>query len=462
MKIERLSIERINPAPYNPRVDLHPGDAEYEKLQRSLEQFGCVEPLVWNRRTGHLVGGHQRFKILLAQGHREVEVSVVDLSLEQEQALNIALNKIQGDWDLPKLAALLDGLAKVPDFDVALTGFDQAEIGQLLDRLSVDEPAGEDGFDLAEALEAAATQPPVTRPGELVELGPHRLLCGDSAKREHLDLLLGNAQADLLFTDPPYNVNYYGGQRPTPHQTRPKPARQWDRIYMDDLSQEDYEAWLRSVLNHTWPALSPGAPFYIWNGHRQFAPMYAILTSAGGHVSCVLTWAKENFAIGYGDYNQQTEFCLYGWKADGGAHRWHGPTNESTLWQVHRDRTRDYRHPTQKPIALAERAIRNSSRRGEIVLDLFLGSGSTLIGAQRLGRRCFGLEIDPRYCDAIVRRYLALVGPEAAQAELLARYGPLDLPTANGEWPQENGEARDGGKVTVLAEAATLPSGDAP
>lgn len=426
MLIQRIPIDRINPAPYNPRVDLQPGDAEYDKLQRSIEQFGCVEPLVWNRRTGNLVGGHQRFKVLVAQGQREIEVSVVDLSPEQEQALNVALNKIQGDWDLPKLAALLDGLAKVPDFDVSLTGFDQAEIGQLLDRLSVNEPAGEDGFDLAEALDATAGQPPITQPGELVELGAHRLLCGDSAKREHLDLLLDNTQADLLFTDPPYNVNYYGGQRPTPHKTRPKPARQWDRIYMDDLSQEDYEAWLRAVLNNAWPALSPGAPFYIWNGHRQFAPMYAILTAAGAHVSCVITWAKENFAIGYGDYNQQTEFCLYGWNAVGGAHRWHGPTNESTLWQIHRDRTCDYRHPTQKPIALAERAIRNSSRRGEVVLDPFCGSGSTLIAADRLGRRCFGLEIDPRYCDAIVRRYLAFVGPEAAPPELINRYGLKD------------------------------------
>jgi DNA modification methylase len=459
MKIERISIDRINPAPYNPRVDLQPGDAEYEKLQRSIEQFGCVEPLVWNSRTGHLVGGHQRFKILLAQGHREVEVSVVDLALDQEQALNIALNKIQGDWDLPKLAALLDDLAKVPDFDVSLTGFDEAEIGQLLDRLSADEPTGEDGFDLAEALDAAAAQPPITRPGEIIELGTHRLLCGDSSKREHLDLLLGSAQADLLFTDPPYNVDYYGGKRPTPRKARPKPTRQWDRIYMDDLSQDDYEAWLRTVFSNTWPALSPGAPFYIWNGHRQFAPMYDILTSAGAHVSCVLTWAKENFAIGYGDYNQQTEFCLYGWKADGGAHRWHGPTNESTLWQIHRDRTRDYRHPTQKPIALAERAIRNSSRRGEIVLDLFMGSGSTLIAAERLGRRCFGLEIDPRYCDAIVRRYLTFVGPETAPAELLARYGPLHPAAVNEGWPQQKGESHDDGSMPALADAATVSGG---
>jgi DNA modification methylase len=162
--------------------------------------------------------------------------------------------------------------------------------------------------------------------------------------------------------------------------------------------------------------------------------MHALLTAAGAHVSCVIVWAKESFAIGYGDYNQQSEFCLYGWRShlkSAGrhtAHRWYGPTNESTLWQVHRDRTRDYRHPTQKPLALAERALRNSSRRGECVLDLFLGSGSTLVAAERLERRCLGLEIDPRYCDAIVRRYLAFVGGDSAPDHLIERYG---IPTTN-------------------------------
>lgn len=232
-----------------------------------------------------------------------------------------------------------------------------------------------------------------------------------------------------MFTDPPYNVNYYGGNRPTPRKARPKKCRSWDRIYMDDLSQDKYEEWLGRVLRNMLAALAPSAAFYVWNGHRQFGPMYTLLTAAGAHVSCVITWAKENFAIGFGDYCQQTEFCLYGWRSHrksagrNSAHRWYGPANESTLWQIHRDRTRDYRHPTQKPLALAERALRNSSRRGECVLDPFLGSGTALIAAKRLERRCVGLEIDPRYCDAIVRRYLAFVGPERAPGYLVARYG---------------------------------------
>jgi DNA modification methylase len=142
----------------------------------------------------------------------------------------------------------------------------------------------------------------------------------------------------------------------------------------------------------------------------------------GYRVGCVLTWAKESFSIGYGDYNQQTEFCLYAWKQGTGRHRWYGPTNETTLWQVARDHTQHYLHPTQKPVELAERALRNSSKRGDIVMDVFLGSGTTLVAAERLGRRCFGIEIDPKYCDVVIRRYIALVGEGNVPAGLAERY----------------------------------------
>ncbi len=192
---------------------------------------------------------------------------------------------------------------------------------------------------------------------------------------------------------------------------------------MDDLSQDQYESWLGGVVGIMLGAMSGGAPFYVWNGHRQFGPMHDMLSKAGAHLSGVITWAKESFAIGYGDYHQQTEFCLYGWKDGDGPHRWYGPNNESTLWQIPRDCTRDYRHPTQKPLALAQQAIANSSRREDLVLDLFLGSGTTLVAANRLQRCCFGLEIDPRYCDVIVRRYLVVLGSNEAPGELVERYG---------------------------------------
>jgi DNA modification methylase len=428
MEIKKMQISQINKADYNPRVELKPGDPVYEKLRNSIQTFGFCEPLIFNRRTGNLVGGHQRLTVLKDLGYTEAEVVVVDLPLEQEKGFNIALNKVQGDWDERKLALLLDELTNVPEFNVELTGFETEEISELLDRALTESPqAIEENFDVEEALDME--NPAVTQPGELIELGNQRLLCGDSGKLSALRKLVGDNKVHLFWTDPPYNVDYYGGNRPQPDKARPKQSRLWKRIYSDNLNQDEYTKWLGTVLRNASKFLATGAPVYIWNGHRQFGPMHQLLESIGIKVSCVITWAKESFAIGYGDYNQQTEFCLYGWQENNGAHRWYGPTNESTLWQVHRDPTKEYKHPTQKPLELAERAMRNSSRRGQIVLDTFLGSGTTLIAAARLGRKCFGMEIEPKYCDCIVRRYIALAGKRAVSAEITKRYLSEEVPS---------------------------------
>lgn len=415
MNIQKIPVNKINPAAYNPRVDLQPGDPDYEKLKRSIDTFGYVEPLVWNSRTGNLVGGHQRFKILLGQGVKDVDVSVVDLDFEKEKALNIALNKIGGDWDREKLGTLLDELIKMPDFDVTLSGFDIPEINELFDQL---QEAKEDGFE-AQIVE---DEDAITKPGDLIELGPHRLLCGDASKPDDLAKLIGKETVGLIHTDPPYNVNYYGGDKPNAH-SRPVPHKRWARIYSDNMPQEEYEKMLKTVLTNAAKHLAPGAAIYIWNGHKQFGPMYLMLTELGFRVSCVITWAKQSFALGLGDYQQQTEFCLYGWKEKGGGHKWYGSNNESTLWQVKRDNTADYIHPTQKPIALPHKAIRNSSRRGDIVLDMFLGSGTTMMAAEGLKRRCFGTEISRGYCDGIVKRYVEYAGKEKVSQEVLAKYG---------------------------------------
>lgn len=416
MQIKKVKIEEINPAAYNPRVDLKPGDQDYENLKKSIDTFGLVEPLVLNKRSGNLVGGHQRLKILIAAGFKEVEVSVVDLDPTQEKALNLALNKIQGDWDNEKLATLVEELTKIPDFDIGLTGFELPEISEILDRA---EEAREDEFDLEKELNNIGKA--VTQKGDLIVLGRHLLLCGDSSNPEDVKRLIGDEKVNLIFADPPYNVNYYGGNRPVPN-VRPKKSRDWDRIYNDNLSQAEYEEWLKRVLKNVTPSLAPGAPCYLWNGSAQFGPMYHMLTELEFHVSCVITWAKESFSIGYGDYNQQTEFCLYAWKENNGAHHWYGPTNESTLWQIKRDHTASYYHPTQKPVALAYRAIKNSSKRGDVVLDMFLGSGTTLIAAEGLHRACFGIEIDPHYCDVIARRYISYIGKDKAPADLVKKY----------------------------------------
>ena len=415
IKIQKLKLSQIAPAGYNPRADLCPNDAEYQKLEHSMEEFGLVELLVWNKRTGNLVSGHQRLKILIERGVTEVDSSVVDLPLEKEKALNLALNQIRGHWDEEKLSTMLNELSKLPDFDVSLTGFDHAEMSELFDKHR--DTHDDDGYD-AEA-DAESIVEPITKKGDLIEIGGHRILCGDSSNPEDMKRLLSGHTVNLIHTDPPYNVDYYGGNRPHA-DARPKKSKQWERIYGDNKTAEEYDAFLKKVLTNASAYVAPGAACYIWNGHKQFGPMYLILTALGYHIGCVLTWAKESFSISYADYNQQTEFCLYGWK-EGAAHFWAGPTNESTLWQINRERTTDYCHPTQKPLAIPQRAIRNSSKTGGIVLDCFLGSGSTLIAAETLDRRCFGIELDPKYCDAIVRRFIKLA-PGKVSEDLKSRY----------------------------------------
>ncbi len=417
MEIRKIPVTDLKPAVYNPRLDLKPGDPAYEKLKQSLTEFGCVEPLVWNQRTGNLVGGHQRLKVLIEQGAAEVEVSVVDLPLEREKALNLALNKIQGDWDEQKLAALLEDLSQVPEFDIELSGFDVPEISELLDR---QKESSEDDFDVEAVVDSI--EKPITQPGDLILLGHHRILCGDSSKADDVRRLMDGVPADLLNTDFPYNVDYMGGDQPS-SSTRPKKSRRWERIYSDDMPQADYEAWMKLVLVNAQKNLKSGAGIYIWQGHRQFPPMYQILLDLNFHVSCVLCWMKESAAISYADYAFQTEQCLYGW-LKGAAHYWAGPPMEPNVWQVKRDPTKTYCHPTQKPLALAQRALRNSSTLNEVVLDLFLGSGSTLLAAESLERRCYGIELDPKYCDAIVKRYAAMIGKDQLSADLREKYFP--------------------------------------
>lgn len=417
MEIVKIPVSKINPLPHNPRKDLKPTDIEYQQIEKSLDTFGLVEPPVWNKETGNLVGGHQRFKILVRKGHKEIWVSVVSLSPEKEKALNIALNKVQGAWDKEKLALLLDELIKMPDFDLTATGFTPPELSQLFDRYL--ERKGEDDFDTQKV--ADSIKEPKAKPGEIIELGPHRILCGDCSILENLKHLIGNEKVGLANIDPPYNVAYMGGERPNP-KARPKKSRHWERIYADNMDDKDYQELLRQILSNISSFMVPGAAAYIWNGHKNFGPMHTILEELGFQVSSVIVWAKPNFAISYADYHEQVEFCLYGWLKGKGAHRWYGDVNQSTLWELKRDPTKDYIHPTQKPIGLAQRAITNSSVKGDIVLDTFLGSGSTLIAAESLGRRCFGCEISPAYVDAICLRYMQFVGPDKVSDELRKRY----------------------------------------
>jgi DNA modification methylase len=398
MRIENVEVTRINPAPYNPRKDLQPGDAEYEKLSRSIQEFDCVEPVVWNERTGHLVGGHQRMKVLMARGDTEVAVSVVDLPVEKEKALNLALNKISGDWDHDKLARVLDDLVRLPDFDVSLTGFDMPEVSELLDRL-LPQDEQDDSFDVEDELEGIGE--PETQRGDMLELGPHRVLCGDSTNPDDVARLMGERRAQLVFTDPPYAVGYRGSRfgNDRSHEISQDGERHWD-----DLTVDDYKCLLAGSLGNAHVHSDDSAALYLWFASGHALTVLEAVRAAGWEKRNILVWVKNTFGGSlYAQYKHRYEPFLYCHKR-GKSPKWYGPTNEETVWECPKP-SKNEGHPTVKPLALAMRALKNSSQRGDLVVDFFLGSGTTLIASERMGRVCSGLELEPRYCDLIRRRY---------------------------------------------------------
>lgn len=411
MKIVTMKLSELTPADYNPRKQLKQGDDEYQKLNDSLNEFGLVEPLIWNEQTGNLVGGHQRLTVLINNGVEEVEVSVVSLPLEKEKMLNLALNKIQGDWDEQKLGQLLDELDREHGAALSISGFDTDEISDLIEDL--ENQSAENAEDL---IEVQAIEPSITQKGDVIELGRNRLMCGRSESEEDLKTLMNGRQAALLHTDPPYGCAY------DPAERTKEAKRESEKLENDDLPQPEYEAWLNAVFQNMRPHLSDGSPFYIWNGHKQFGPMHGMLTKLGTRISNVITWVKPNLCISFGDYKMQSEFCLYGWFPSEERHRWYGGLDETNVWELPRDSKSELVHSTQKPQLLVQRVLRNSSKRGDLVLDLFGGSGSTMIAAEKLGRICYTMETDPKYCDAIVKRYIKKFGKESVAEAVREKY----------------------------------------
>lgn len=392
MEIQKISVEQINPATYNPRKNLKPGDSEYEKLRRSIEEFGYVEPIIWNKQTGNIVGGHQRFKVLIQMGSKEVDCVVVDLDEQREKALNVALNKVSGEWDIPLLTDLLKDL-DTSGFDVSLTGFELSELNDLFG-----EPdAKEDDFDADKALDDIKI--PITGFGEVWQLGKHRLICGDATSSEQVSILMDGQQADLILTDPPYNVDYEGG-------TKDKL-----KIQNDKMQDDQFLKFLTDAFTRMYEHSKQGAPIYVFHADSEGYNFRSAFKSAGYLLRQCLVWAKNSLVMGRQDYQWQHEPILYGWK-DGASHAWYGDRKQTTL--IHFDKPlRNAEHPTMKPVGLCGYLIGNSSKEGDIVLDTFGGSGSTLIACEQMNRRCFTSELDPKYCDVIVKRFIEMTGSDS-------------------------------------------------
>ena len=433
LQTQTVDIGELNPAPYNPRKDLQPGDPEWEKLRNSIIEFGYIDPIIWNRATGNIVGGHQRFKILKAEGIEEFEVSVVHIEDEEkEKALNIALNKTGGDWDENKLAALLTELSEEAQ---QLTGFADEELDDYLDAYdpdAADEDYSTDPEDFDPEEEAELIVSPYVKTGDVWEIGPHRLYCGDTIEPGAAKIATGGKEVNMVLTDPPYNVNYVGGNREEMKALNKRTDGL--KIMNDHMSDNDFYKFLFAAYKNMIEVTVKGGPIYVFYADMESQNFRGAMKDAGWELKQNLIWAKNTIVMGRQDYHWQHEPVLYGWKP-GAAHFWNGERDKSTLYdeeqslkgldkkdliaiisELRNDRFstvtraskphRSDEHPTMKPLNLIRYYLRNSSIRKHIVFDGFLGSGSTLIAADQIGRICYGIEKDPRYAQVIIERYI--------------------------------------------------------
>ncbi len=387
MLIEKKNVKDLLPAEYNPRKDLKPGDKEYEKLKRSIEQFGYVEPVIWNETTGRVVGGHQRLKVLQDMGLTEVDCVIVQMDEEKEKALNVALNKISGEWDNDKLTLLIADLQGT-DFDVSLTGFEPEELEDLF-REDTKNGVKDDDFDV----EAELQKPTFSKAGDLWLLGDHRLVCGDSTKPETYELLMAGKQANLVVTDPPYNVNYEGSA---------------GKIKNDNMGNDAFYQFLFDAYTQMAAAMVDDASIYVFHADTEGLNFRKAFVDAGFYLSGCCIWKKQSLVLGRSPYQWMHEPVLFGWKKNG-KHQWYTGRKETTIWEFDKPK-KNGDHPTMKPIPLLAYPIMNSSMANSIVLDPFGGSGSTLIACEQTKRICRTIELDEKFCDVIVKRYIEQVG----------------------------------------------------
>jgi DNA modification methylase len=427
MKVELRPLADIRPYDNNPRAN----DAAVEAVVQSIREFGFRQPIVVDAE-GVIVCGHTRYKGALKLGVAKVPVHVAkDLTPEQIKAYRIADNKTAdlSDWNYDLLPIELGELQGM-NYDLGLLGFDQDELAKLLN------PGVNDGLCDPDEVPAPPDEA-TTRPGDLWLLGNHRLLCADSSKPEDVDRLLDGASIHLINTDPPYNVKveprsnnaiaaglssfqgtkHHQGLDLARHPEKSKPTgkklRAKDRPLANDfVSDEAFEQLLNAWFGNMARVLVPGRGFYIWGGYANCGNYPPVLKAKELYFSQAIIWVKEHPVLTRKDFMGNHEWCFYGWKL-GAAHQFLGPNNAVDVWSVKKVNPQSMIHLTEKPVELAVRAMQYSSRAGENVIDLFGGSGSTLIAAEQTGRKAFLMELDPLYCDVIVQRFEKFTGRKA-------------------------------------------------
>lgn len=388
LAVERRSVEALIPYARNARTH---SDAQVAEIAASIRAFGWTNPILIDGRNG-IIAGHGRLLAARKLGLSEVPViELSGLSEAERRAYVLADNKLalNGGWDVGMLSAEVADLNAL-GIDLSLAGFGESEVGRLIDLFQ----QGEAASFPDEA--PAPPDEPVSRPGDLWFLGDHRLLCGDATEPEDLTRVLGGTLADMVFADPPYNVAYEG--KKSEHR----------RIANDDLGS-GFEKFLEDACRAMLP-VTKGA-LYICMACAEIDTLKRAFAHAGGHWSTFVIWSKSAFTLGRSDYQRQYEPILYGWPK-GNRHYWCGARDQGDVWDFPKPRSNDL-HPTMKPIGLVERAIRNSSKTRDTVLDPFGGSGTTLMAAEASGRRAAMIELDPRYVDVIIRRWEGATGRQA-------------------------------------------------
>ncbi|MFK4843366.1 DNA modification methylase [Lactococcus petauri] len=382
MQIENKNIEDLIPYINNPRNN----DEAVDAVASSIKNFGFKVPIVIDEQN-EIITGHTRYKAAKKLGLKEVPtITASDLSPEKVQAFRLADNKVSeiATWNEELLNIELGELIEL-DFDMEEFGFDEIK--------EIKEVEEDDEFD------TTPPEDPTSQEGEIYQLGRHRLMVGDSTSIEHVAALMGGQQADLLLTDPPYNVAYQGATKDAL------------TIKNDDKTNAEFHLFLVKAFEAARSAMKKGAAFYCWYASSEVVNFHTSIEEAGFMVKQELIWSKNQMVLGRQDYQWKHEPCLYGW-LEGASHSWYSGRNQTTVLNFDKPQ-RNGDHPTMKPVALFDYQMQNSSKQGDIVLDLFGGSGTTMIAAEQNGRAAYLMELDPRYADVIINRWEELTGEKA-------------------------------------------------
>jgi site-specific DNA-methyltransferase (adenine-specific) len=366
----KVDIKKVIPNPSNPRIIK---DDKFKKLVKSIQEFPQMlelRPIVVDSNMV-VLGGNMRLKASIAAGLKEVDILIADQLTDEQQAEFIIKDNVGfGEWDWDLLANEWD-VDALTEWGLELP-FDNTPVLE----------AEEDDYEMPSEIQTNIVL------GDLIEIGQHRLLCGDSTDSDQVARLMDGEKADMCHTDPPYNINYEGG------------SKKREKIANDKL--EDFPKFLYDVYTTISTALKNGGAIYVWHASSETHNFIQQFLNAGFLFKSYIVWNKNNSTFGRSDYHWKHEPCIYGW-LDGDSHSWYGDRKQTTVWDIERP-SRSDEHPTMKPIPLCSKPIENSSKVGDIVLDSFLGSGSTMVAAHQLNRKCYGMELDPKYCQVIVDR----------------------------------------------------------